>query len=257
MDSLTSIFLAFLFFVVALLYSSVGQAGASAYQAIMALFGIAPATMKATALALNIVVSLVGSYKFHRAGLFSWRIFYPLAIGSIPFAFIGGQIMLSDWFYKVSVGILLCLAAYRMFVANAVAQNEIVHPLPLWIGVLCGIGIGLLSGLTGVGGGIFLSPLLIWAKWSDAKTTAGISVTFILVNSIAGLAGNLVYVNAVPSSIPLWMVAVLIGGLIGAEYGSKHFDNVTLKRLLAFVLILGGLALILDGMRMIERQQFM
>jgi uncharacterized membrane protein YfcA len=119
------------------------------------------------------------------------------------------------------------------------------------MGVGCGIGIGLLSGLTGVGGGIFLSPLLILMKWADAKTTAGISVTFILVNSIAGLAGNLSRVNALPSIIPLWMIAVLIGGLIGAEYGSRRFGSVTLKRLLALVLLLGGLVLMVDGLKLI------
>lgn len=253
MDSLTTILLMIFFFAAAILYSSVGHAGASAYQAVMALFGVAPNTMKATALALNIVVASVGTYKFHRAGFFSWRVFYPFALGSIPFAFIGGQITLSDWFYKVIVGAVLLFAAHRMFVASAIKGVEAARPLSLWIGVGCGIGIGLLSGLTGVGGGIFLSPLLILMRWSDAKTTAGISVTFILVNSIAGLAGNLSRVNALPAIAPLWMIGVLIGGLIGAEYGSKRFGNVTLKRLLAVVLLLGGLVLILDGMNYLLR----
>ena len=249
MDSLTTILLTIFFFAVAILYSSVGHAGASAYQAVMALFGVAPATMKATALALNIVVASVGAYKFYRAGFFSWRVFYPFALGSIPFAFIGGQITLSDWFYKVIVGAVLLFAAYRMFAVSVVKGEVAARPLPIWIGVGCGIGIGLLSGLTGVGGGIFLSPLLILMRWSEAKTTAGVSVTFILVNSIAGLAGNLSRVNALPPIIPLWMIAVLIGGLIGAEYGSKRFGNVTLKRVLACVLVLGGLALMWDGVR--------
>lgn len=251
MDSLTTIFLSLFFFAAAILYSSVGHAGASAYQAVMALFGVAPATMKATALALNIVVASVGAFKFYRAGFFSWRVFVPFALGSIPFAFIGGQITLSDWFYKVIVGVILLFAAYRMFAVSAVKGEEAVRPLPIWIGVGCGIGIGLLSGLTGVGGGIFLSPLLILMRWADAKMTAGISVTFILVNSIAGLAGNVSRVNALPSIIPLWMLAVLIGGLIGAEYGSRRFGSVTLKRLLALVLLLGGLALMLDGVKLL------
>jgi len=253
MEPLTTILLTIFFFAVAILYSSVGHAGASAYQAVMAIFGLAPATMKATALALNIIVASVGTFKFYRAGFFSWRVFYPFALGSIPFAFIGGQIALSDWFYKVIVGAMLLFAAYRMFAASAVKGEEAARPLPIWIGLGCGIGIGLLSGLTGVGGGIFLSPLLILMHWADAKTTAGVSVTFILVNSVAGLAGNLSRVNALPPIIPLWMIAVLIGGLIGAEYGSKRFGNVTLKRLLAVVLLLGGLALMLDGVNYIWR----
>jgi uncharacterized membrane protein YfcA len=252
MDSLTTFILTLFFFAAAVLYYSVGHAGASAYQAVMALFGVAPATMRATALALNIVVASVGAYKFYRAGFFSWRVFHPFALGSIPFAFLGGQITLSDWFYKVIVGGVLLFSAYRMFAASAVKGEEAVRPLPMWIGVGCGIGIGLLSGLTGVGGGIFLSPLLILMKWADAKTTAGVSVTFILVNSVAGLAGNLSRVNALPPIIPLWMIAVLIGGLIGAEYGSRRFGSVTLKRLLAFVLVLGGLALVLDGVKLIQ-----
>ncbi|MBI5714946.1 MAG: sulfite exporter TauE/SafE family protein [Chloroflexi bacterium] len=240
MDSLTTIFLSLFFFAAAILYSSVGHAGASAYQAVMALFGVAPATMKATALALNSVVASVGAFKFYRAGFFSWRVFVPFALGSIPFAFIGGQITLSDWFYKVIVGVILLFAAYRMFAVSAVKGEEAARPLPIWIGVGCGIGIGLLSGLTGVGGGIFLSPLLILMRWADAKMTAG-----------AGLAGNVSRVNALPSIIPLWMLAVLIGGLIGAEYGSRRFGSVTLKRLLALVLLLGGLALMLDGVKLL------
>ena len=245
----TNIILAILFFAAAVLYASVGHAGASGYLAIMSLFGIAPAEMRPTALALNILVATIGTYKFYRAGNFSWRVFLPFAIGSVPFAYIGGGLALPIQIYKPIVGLVLLYSAVRLFQTTRINDSvaEFI-PAPVWIGVSTGIAIGLLSGLTGVGGGIFLSPLIVLMNWADARHTAGVSAAFILVNSIAGLLGNFSSVGSLPASLPLLAVSVAIGGYLGAEYGRKRFSNVTIKRLLAVVLVIGGLKMILEGL---------
>src|SRR5687767_7802875 len=233
--------LAILMFFAALLYSSVGHAGASGYLAVMAIFGIPPEVMRPTALALNILVATITTVKFFRVGAFSWKILLPFALGSIPFAFIGGSLTLPGYLYKPIVGLVLLYAAYRLVRTNNSSDTTVINPLPFWVGVLSGVAIGFLSGLTGVGGGIFISPLLLFMNWAQVRETAGISAAFILVNSIAGLLGNLASVTQLPSVIVYWAPAVAIGGYIGAEYGSKRFGNLTLKRLLAVVLIVAGL----------------
>jgi len=233
--------LAILMFFAALLYSSVGHAGASGYLAVMAIFGIPPEVMRPTALALNILVATITTIKFFRVGAFSWKILLPFALGSIPFAFIGGSLTLPGYLYKPIVGLVLLYAAYWLFRANNSSETIAINPLPFWAGVLSGVAIGFLSGLTGVGGGIFISPLLLFMNWAQVRETAGISAAFILVNSIAGLLGNLASVAQLPNVIVYWAPAVIIGGYIGAEYGSQRFGSLTLKRLLAVVLIVAGL----------------
>ena len=180
--------LTLLIFIAALLYSSVGHAGASGYLAAMALFGLVPDVIKPTALVLNLVVATVGTIRFASAGL------KPVAV---PRALIFGA------------------------------------------------GMGLLSGLTGVGGGIFLSPLLLFLGWADVKKTAGISVAFILVNSAAGLLGHLASVKNVPHEIVWWSPAALLGGIIGAELGSRRLEPVTMRRLLSVVLVVAGVKMLL------------
>lgn len=226
-----------------MLYSSVGHAGASGYLAAMALLGVTPQVMRPTALTLNILVALVATIKFYRAGYFSWSIFWPFALTSIPFAFIGGALTLPTSVYKVIVGLVLVYVAYRLFRA-ASATTKLVQPPPRWAALVLGAGIGLLSGLTGVGGGIFLSPLLLMMGWAETRQTSGIAAVFILVNSIAGLLGQLSSLAAVPSAIPIWAAAVLAGGWVGAEYGSRRLSTVTLRRLLAVVLVIAGVKLI-------------
>lgn len=249
MFTLADIALALLFFAVAVLYSSVGHAGASGYLAIMSLFGIAPQEMRPTALALNILVATIGTYKFYRAGNFSWRIFLPFALGSVPFAFIGGGLTLPIQVYKPLVGLVLLYSAVRLFQITRGNRNAAeIKPVPAWLGIGVGVIIGLLSGLTGVGGGIFLSPLIVLMNWADARHSAGVSAAFILVNSIAGLLGHLPNTDALPASLPLLVVSVIGGGYLGAEYGSKRFSNTTIKRLLAVVLIIGGLKMIIEGL---------
>lgn len=240
----TALLLAALMLLAALLYSSVGHAGASGYLAVMALAGIAPATMKPTALALNIVVALVATWKFHRVGSFSWRLFAPLAVAAVPLAYLGGRITLPSDVYKLLVGAVLVYAAVRTFAtAYKASDYEVRTPSPVVL-VLAGGALGFLAGLTGVGGGIFLSPLLLFLRWAPIRTISGVSATFILVNSMAGLLGAAANPVQLHPAWPLWAVAVLVGGFIGAEYGSRRLGNPVIQRLLAVVLGVAGLKMI-------------
>ncbi len=239
------IILSVLIFAAGLLYSSVGHAGASGYLAAMALFGLATDIMKPTALLLNIFVATIATFQFYRAGYFSWNIFWPFALGSIPFAFIGGALSLPGSLYKQVLGLVLLFAAYRLFQFRHSAITDAVKPIPVLGAVLFGAGIGLLSGAVGVGGGIFLSPLLLFMGWAGTKETAGVSAAFILVNSVAGISGNLAGVKFLPDVIYPWAFAAVFGGLIGSSLGSRRFVNATLYRLLAVVLVIAGAKLIL------------
>lgn len=239
--------LTFLIFVAALLYSSVGHAGASGYLAAMALFSLAPEKMKPTALVLNLVVATVGSIRFARAGHFAWNIFWPFAVLSIPFAFLGGAMKLPVQTYKIILGCVLLFAAGRMAFKQSANATEPPKPVPLIPALLWGAGLGLLSGMTGVGGGIFLSPLLLIAGWADVRKTAGVSVVFILVNSISGLLGHLSSLQSLPHEIVWFAPAALIGGLIGSELGSRRLAPMTMRRLLAVVLVVAGGKMLLGG----------
>lgn len=243
--SSTVLLIALCFFAAAALYSSVGHAGASGYLAIMALFGLDPAVMRPTALVLNILVALIAAVKFYRVGSFSWPLFWPFALTSVPAAFLGGRLVLPSDSYRAVVGVVLLYAAWRMFQAARVGgREEVASAPPIWVGLLAGFGIGLLSGLTGVGGGIFLSPLLLMMGWAKMRESSGVAAFFILVNSVAGLLGVLSSVSAVPSGIALWAPAAVIGGWIGAEYGSRRLAPPALRRLLALVLVVAGLKLV-------------
>ncbi len=235
-----------------MLYSSVGHGGASGYLAVMALFNFAPATMRPTALVLNICVSSIAAFKFWRGGFFSWRKFYPFAVASVPLAFIGGSLNLPAPFFKSTVGVLLLAAAFLLArrertVEESGDQNvKVISPA---FALLCGAVLGLLSGLTGVGGGIFLSPLLLFMKWTDVRQTAAISAMFILVNSIAGLGANLsqTSIAVLPSPIvfSLFAAAVILGGYLGATFGANRKQStLLLRRLLAIVLLIAALKML-------------
>ncbi len=172
---------------VAFLYSSVGHAGASGYIAVMTLFGLAPVVIKPAALVLNILVACLTSYQFWRAGFFSWRLFWPFAMLAFPLAFVGGYVNLPTKAFKLLVGLVLLYSALRFFLQQQ--DDDARHPPDKAIAIPVGAGLGLLSGLTGTGGGIFLSPLLIFMRWATTKTAAAVSAVFILVNSISGLLG--------------------------------------------------------------------
>jgi uncharacterized membrane protein YfcA len=234
-----------LVFTAAVLYSMVGHAGASGYLAAMALFGVAPAVMKPTALALNVLVALVTTTQFARAGHFSWRVFWPFALGSIPFAFLGGALGLPADVYKLVLGAVLVFAAYRLLRGARAPETVPPGDVPRPVAIVCGAGLGFLSGLTGVGGGIFLSPLMLLMRWADVKRTAAVSAAFILVNSISGLLGHVASVRMLPPEIgPLAGVAVG-GGLIGSTLGSRRLPSPVLRRTLAAVLVVAAVKLLL------------
>ena len=228
--------------VAAFVYASVGHGGASAYLAAMALAGLAPAEMRPIALTLNILVSSMATWKFWRAGHFRWRLFWPFAAVSIPFAYLGGAVTLPGQAYRIVVGLVLVYAGWqlwRSFRAGEEMREVRAPAVPL--AMVIGAGMGLLSGLTGVGGGIFLSPLLLMLGWAGTKQTSAVAAPFILVNSIAGLAAGFVAGTAVlPQATWLLAVAVLIGGWLGAEYGSRRFANPVVRRFLAVVLGVAG-----------------
>ena len=240
-----TLIIAILFFAGAALYASVGHAGASAYLAVMGLYNFAPSVMKPTALALNILVAAVATFKFYRAGLFSWQLFWPFAVASVPAAFLGGATMLPAQWYKVVVGIVLLFAAAWMFRSSLKPVTRATHSPPLWAAIIVGLGIGFLSGLTGVGGGIFLSPLILYMGWAETRATSGVAAPFILVNSIAGLLGHFSSVAQLPPNVPVWGAAVVLGGLLGATYGSRRAPAPVLRRLLALVLVVASVKLIL------------
>lgn len=234
--------LAALVLVVALLYASVGHGGASGYLAVMALLGLAPAFMRPTALALNILVAGLATYHFARAGFFSWRLFWPFAVTSVPLAALGGALALPDPLYKRLVGAALLVAALHLFRTAARAPEPGVRPPRWWVALAVGAGLGLLSGLTGVGGGIFLSPLLLMAGWAGVRETAAASAVFILVNSVAGLAGLAAAGGALPGTeIAALAATAAAGGWAGARLGSGHLARPTIRRLLALVLVLAGI----------------
>ena len=228
--------------VAAFAYASVGHGGASAYIAAMALAGIAPAEMRPIALSLNLLVSGIATYKFARAGYFRWRLFWPFATVSVPLAFVGGAITLPGHAYKVLVGVVLIYAAWQLWrSAKAGEEMREVRQPPVALAMVVGAILGLLSGLTGVGGGIFLSPLLLIAGWAGTKQTSAVAAPFILVNSIAGLAAGFTMKSAtLPPQIWMLALAVLAGGWLGAEYGSRRFTNPFIRRMLAIVLAVAG-----------------
>lgn len=229
----------------AFLYSSVGHGGASGYLAVMAIAGLAPETMKPAALALNVVVAGIGSWKYLRAGAFEWQVFWPFAVVSIPMAYLGGALSVPAGLFKPLVGVALLFAAWRMLLSSRrteVARRE----MKLTPALLSGAGIGLLSGLTGVGGGIFLSPLILLMGWAGTRETSGIAALFILVNSLAALAGH-GDLSALPANFLLWAVVVGVLGWLGAEFGSRRLRLPVIRNLLAVVLALAGAKMVLTG----------
>ena len=229
-------------FVVAVLYSSVGHGGASGYLAVMAFLAVAPAVTRPTALVLNLFVASISFVQFYRAKHFDWKVFLPFAAASVPFAFIGGRYQLSESTYKTILGVTLMLAAIRLAINM---RSEIEPRVPkIWVCLIIGAVLGLVSGLVGVGGGIFLTPILLLMNWTETKKAAGISALFILVNSISGLLGNYTQVLQLSTTVYVWITAAIVGGIIGSTLGSQKFNSITLRRVLAFGLLIAGLKLI-------------
>lgn len=235
-------FISLAILVVAFLYSSVGHAGASGYIAVMTLFGLASTVVRPAALVLNILVACLSTWQFWRAGHFSWQLFWPFAVASVPFAFIGGYISLPTHVFKIIVGLVLLYSAVRFLFQPKPDEEPAMPKKPLSIGI--GAGLGLVSGLTGVGGGIFLTPLLIFMRWARTKTASAVSALFILANSVSGLLGNVASTKELPSFAISFVFAALIGGSIGSYLGSRRFSPIMIKKLLAVVLTIAGVKLL-------------
>jgi hypothetical protein len=236
--------LAALFLVAAVLYGMVGHAGASAYLAAMGLVGLASEVMKPTALTLNILVASIVTARFARAGFVRPMSALPFLAGSVPAAFVGGALTLPGEVYRPLVGGVLLFAAVRFGVTAGRPAAEFPPRAPALGAVAVGAGIGLLAGLTGTGGGIFLTPLLLAAGWAGTRFAAGTSALFILANSISGLAGNIGAVGNLPAALPIWLGVVAVGGAIGSELGSRRLPAPWVRRALAAVLVVAGLKLI-------------
>jgi len=252
MPLIGAVALLMLFVVVAALYSSVGHAGGSGYLAAMALMGVAPEVMKPTSLSLNVLVATIATVQFARAGHYSWRLFWPFALTAAPMAFVGGAITLPGAYYRPLIGAILLYSAWRLVIAGGGARAEDAErgarEPRVGVALAVGAGLGLLSGLSGTGGGIFLSPILLLCGWAKAKRTAAVSAAFILLNSISGLAGVMLSTRAIPEELVrwgwLWAIGAVTGGLVGSYFGAWRLAPLVLKRLLAVVLVVAGLKLI-------------
>ena len=222
----------------AVLYSSVGHGGASGYLAAMALWGLAPQEMRPAALVMNIVVTCWLLYRFQPYKLMPYRLFWPLVLASTPAAFVGGLWVIDVLGYRLLVGVLLGLAAIRMLVSNKVTE-EIQLPALGLVLVVGGL-LGFSAGLTGIGGGVFLSPILLIFGWCTVRQSTAVAAGFILLNSVAGLAGYIVSEQPWPLGTGWLMLAAFVGCLLGAELASHRASSMALRKLLAAVLIIAS-----------------
>lgn len=232
-----------LLFIVAFLYASVGHGGASGYLALMVLFSVAPEVMKPTALLLNLFVSLTAFIQFYRGKHFVWKVFLPLALASIPMAFLGGLITIDATLYKKILGLLLLFSVVRLLIPSKKNVTEL-QSSHFYGALLMGGVIGLLSGMIGIGGGIILSPLLLFFKWTDQKQTAAISALFIFVNSASGLMGQLT--NGIQFSTDMYgyVGIAFVGGIGGAYFGAMKFKQTSMQKILAIVLAVASYKLL-------------
>jgi uncharacterized membrane protein YfcA len=246
MDSSTIVWIALLMALAAALYSTVGHGGASAYLAIMALFAVAPEAMRPTALALNLIVAGFAGLRYWWAGQINLRLLAAFVATAAPAAFLGGALPMAPDFYRPLVGVLLWAAAARMFWQPARLAEREPSPPSLAIALPVGAGLGLLAGLTGTGGGIFLSPLIILFGWEDARRTAGVAAGFIFINSLAGLAGNFASVHSLPGDLPILIGSVAAGGLVGTWFGAGRLPKPRLLQGLGLVLVIAGAKLVFE-----------
>ena len=232
-----------LIFLAATIYTSVGHAGASGYLAAMALVGVPPVVMKPTALTLNIIVATLATFRMQRAGLVNWRALAPLLAGSVPLAFIGGGIELPGRVYRILIGLVLLAAAAKLLLQPRRTQRidaRAPERIPLLPALATGMLVGALSGLTGTGGGIFLTPLLLFFGWAGARQASGLTAPFILLNSMAGLAGNVMSLKSLPAEMPWFMLAAVLGTAVGTQMGIRWFSVVALQRMLAVVVLVAA-----------------
>ena len=242
MDTAQLAFLCLAIAMIAFLYSSVGHAGASGYIATMTLFGLAATVIRPTALVLNVLVATIGSLQFWRAGHFSWKLFWPFALLSVPAAYLGGYIQPSASILRILIGLVLLFSAARLIFRRGDPAETVAPSKPTAVGV--GAGLGFLSGLTGTGGGIFLTPLLLFCRWAHIRQAAAMSAVFILVNSIGGLVGYFTAVRSLPVLGLYLAIPAIIGGAIGSHLGSRRLPVRAISILLAIVLAIAGTKLI-------------
>jgi len=242
MDTTQLVLLCFAIAIIAFLYSSVGHAGASGYIATMTLFGLAATVIRPTALVLNILVATIASLQFWRAGHFSWKLFWPFALLSIPAAYFGGYLQPPASILRILIGFVLLFSAARLIFRRGEPEQTNPPSKPVAVGV--GAGLGFLSGLTGTGGGIFLTPLLLFCEWAVIRQAAAVSALFILVNSIGGLVGYFTAVDTVPTLGIYVAIPALIGGTIGSYLGSRRLPVRSIAIFLAVVLMIAGCKLI-------------
>ena len=228
--------------IVALLYASVGHAGASGYIAVMSLLAVAPATLKPVALMLNVLVATIGTAQFARAGHFRWTLFWPFALMAVPFAALGGYLQLPVATFQLVVGAALLLSALNLLLRPPAEGPTQAPPKTVALGV--GAGLGLLAGLTGTGGGIYLTPLMLFLRWAPMRQVAGVTAPFILLNSVSGLAGHFAAGQGIPTLTWPLMAAVAVGGAVGATLGARVLPVPLIKRVLALVLVIAGVKLV-------------
>ena len=229
---------------IAFLYSAVGHGGASGYLALMVLLGYSPIYLKSTALLLNIVVSGIAFYQFYRAGFFRKDLFLPFTFLSIPMAYLGSRLPLSEAHFKIILGFCLLISIGRILLMNAGDFSRGNTKVPIWAALIIGAVIGLISGMIGIGGGVLLSPLLLLFKWANLKESAAIAAPFILVNSLAGMAGLWsIGITFSPDMIAM-VVAASVGGIIGGIFGTKG-NSLILKYILSAVMLIAAAKLFL------------
>lgn len=237
-----------LFLLIATLYSSVGHAGASGYLAVMALLSFAPETIKPTSLVLNIAVAGIASWRYLRAGCFDGKVFWPLALVAIPMAFIGGAMQIPAQAFRIVAGVFLLASAGLMAWRAVRRPTDVeVRSMPWVAAGIIALPIGLLSGIIGVGGGIFLSPVLIAGRYAALRTVSGIAALFILVNSVSGLLGRFSTDLTFEPFLPWWLLAVVAGGLFGSHLGVTRFGARAILAALFLVLITAGVKLLVTG----------
>ncbi|MAT49302.1 MAG: hypothetical protein CMA27_05675 [Euryarchaeota archaeon] len=237
-------------FLISILYSSVGHGGASGYLAILSLSTFASmesSWLKQHVWCLNLVVAAIAFYHYYKAGFYVKKFTIPFILGSVPFAIIGGALKINGDVYDYLLSITLIWAAYRLYQTKEIIEKGKVVNLSLKTTLPIGGSIGFLSGVIGVGGGIFLSPILLLKKWADPKSVATTSALFIWVNSAAGLFGaGLSKQLEIDLNILLpFIVSVIIGGYIGSKFGSNTNQS-KIKSILIIVLIIAALKRILE-----------
>ncbi len=231
-------------FLVSFLYSSIGHGGASGYIAVLSIIGMSSTIVRPSALILNVFVASISFYQYYKGGYFRWKLFYPFALLSIPMAYLGSFVALDPIWYKRIVGACLILGVWRILGAFNSKNNATTKQAPFVLCLLIGAGLGFLSGMIGIGGGIILSPIILILGWGNLKETSAVSALFIVVNSIAGILGLWGQHITWPSQLTLWIGVAIVGGFIGAYWGSKKAQPHVLKNVLAIVLLFAAFKLI-------------